>query len=288
MDELVQELPGISDSERATYFLARIKAIEDKDQRRILENYFVIWLEYGSGALGKRRVVALIHGIRTHARWFDLLEHILEEHANVEVCRIKYNYFDLFCFWFPLLFFRFFPQRRVTKALRRIRADYPSDTLVVVAHSFGTYLVSKVLKKNPDFRIQRLLMSGAIVPEGYDWENLPNFPDEKPVNDCGTRDYLPVLAKTSTFGYGYSGTFGFNSHLIKNRFFDLGHSDFFREENLSEYWVPYILDGDIRGSTWGFERNDPPAWYSLISRFQGQMLIIFIVIFSSIIYGLHI
>lgn len=278
LDELRAELLDVPPEQKLAYIKGRIRGIENLSDRQIVENAISIGLEYGMESLKAKCVVALIHGIGTYALWFDKLQDSLKNNDNVVVLRIKYGYFDLLSFWLPIPVFRLIPIRRTTNELRHIRANYPRDELVVVAHSFGTYLVSKILKRNSDLQLERLLMCGAIVPENYKWHTLPNFPEQTPVNDCGSRDFLPMLAKTITLGYGSSGTVGFNSHKINNRYFDFGHSGFFSDENFREFWHPYILSGKLEVSQWDSERPEPPILFSMLSLFPGQLLVIVITV----------
>ena len=68
------------------------------------------------------------------------------------------------------------------------------------------------------------------------------------MNECGTRDAWPLLAQMTTWGYGESGTFGFGHAAVRDRFHDLGHSEFFTEEFVKEWWVPLFRDGEVRDS----------------------------------------
>jgi hypothetical protein len=64
-------------------------------------------------------------------------------------------------------------------------------------------------------------------------------------NDCGVRDFWPVLAYSMTTGYGASGRFGFGHPRVRDRFHRVGHSGFLSEEFVRKYWLPYLTAGTI-------------------------------------------
>jgi hypothetical protein len=118
-----------------------------------------------NGTPNVTEVVLLIHGIRDFAEWQDMVSTVLAEIPTTEISPLKYGRFDAFRFWFPFLT----RQAPVTKLLWRIRAArdrLPTPQLSVIAHSFGTYAIGKILKENPDIRLHRLILCGAILPSG--------------------------------------------------------------------------------------------------------------------------
>lgn len=60
-----------------------------------------------------------------------------------------------------------------------------------------------------------------------------------------------------TWGYGASGTFGFKTSEVKDRFHDCSHSDFFTAKHMRKYWVPLIVDGQVVLSSWSAKRPGP-------------------------------
>lgn len=63
------------------------------------------------------------------------------------------------------------------------------------------------------------------------------------VNDVAARDIWPVLAKAVGWGYGASGTFGFGSAGVKDRYHDFRHSDYFSAGFIKAYVAPLVLQG---------------------------------------------
>ena len=87
------------------------------------------------------------------------------------------------------------------------------------------------------------------------------------VNDCGTEDVWPILARAVTWGYGPTGTFGFGDPRVDDRYHRLTHGAFFNAEFVRKYWVPYIAEGKIIRPEWEKNRPPPPLWMSLLASF---------------------
>jgi len=209
-------------------------------------------------------VVVLVHGIRTQASWAEMVSNVLSELAEVDhIIPIRYGYFHIFRFLTPV-FTRTGPIRKIARELRDIRKQYPAARISVVAHSFGTYAMSKILDNETDIVLDRLILCGCIIPQDFRWDKIADQVHSQILNDCGTRDVLPILAKSATWGFGPSGTFGFGTSRVRDRFHRFSHSDFFNADFVTEYWVPYIRDGTIKHSEWDIQRPTPPFWQSLL------------------------
>lgn len=93
-------------------------------------------------------VVLLIHGIRTRANWQPMVERVLREIPHiVEVYPIKYGYFDAFRFWCPVLT-RTGPIDFVHRQIEIVQTRHPGTRISIVAHSFGTYAISRILRRS--------------------------------------------------------------------------------------------------------------------------------------------
>lgn len=222
---------------------------------------------------GKREpslVIVLLHGIRTNAQWQDQAVQILEKEVGAIVVPIKYGAFDLFRFWFPLGLRRG-PISRILRELRTIQADKATTPMRVVAHSFGTYSISRILLQHTDVKVSHLLLCGSIIKDGFRWDRLPRCP-EKILNMCGTEDIWPIFAKSTTWGYGSSGSFGFGTARVDDVFFDVGHSGFFEESFIRQNWVPFLLSGTKPESQ--VVRPETP-WPKLVAQIiPGQWLLL--------------
>ncbi|MGE3916816.1 MAG: hypothetical protein AB7F78_14085 [Hyphomicrobiaceae bacterium] len=188
----------------------------------------------------------------------------LEKHLKAEVQPVRYGFFDTFRFIMPFGT-RDAPVRRVIRELRDARAEYPDAHISVIAHSFGTYALNKALKEL-DIKLHRIILCGCIIPEGFRRaEHKAQLGSDPILNDCGTRDIWPVLAKAVTWGYGATGTFGFGTRGVRDRFNNFLHGDYFNQDFVEQYWVPFLSDGSIIETKWEEKRPTTPYWLSLLS-----------------------
>ena len=220
-----------------------------------------------------KRLVLLIHGIRTEADWADMAKPILED-EDTKVVPIKYGFFDVFRFICPF-FTRNRPIAEIHWKISRAIFEYPGAEITVIAHSFGTFAMSRILKENPAIKISKMILCGSIIKQNFKWGEFRNLP--KIINDCGVRDNWPLLAGSGTWGFGCSGTFGFGSVEVHDRFNNYGHGGFFDEEFIRNLWVPFIKSGEIKDSK--FLRPPVALWRSLLKVIQIRWLLVLGVIF---------
>jgi hypothetical protein len=212
----------------------------------------------------ERHVVALIHGIRTEAAWAERIKSVLEQHAGATVEPLKYGYFDVFRFLCPV-FTRGAAVSEIHEKLRSVREYNRDSDISIVAHSFGTYIITSILRSDPFFKVNRMILCGSVVHRRFPWSRVAHqVIDKKVLNECGTRDVWPVLARTVTYGYGPTGTFGFGDPKVRDRFHRTTHGGFFDAEFVEAFWVPYIADGRIDGTEWEKDRPAPPFWLSVL------------------------
>ena len=212
------------------------------------------------------KIIVLLHGIRTQAHWAEMVANVLETELGVRVQPIKYGFFDVIRFLFPF-WTRREPVRKIIQEYRDLRLRYPQASISVIAHSFGTYALTKALEE-PDLVFDRVIFCGSIAPESFRVTRYRAQLGRDPIlNDCGTHDILPVLAKSSSWGYGATGTFGFGAVGIRDRFSKFSHSTYFKREFVRDYWAPFLRDGTIIGTDWEIDpkRTAPPYWQSLIA-----------------------
>ena len=271
--QLQEELSYIPSEKRWEHFTKRVRESVDPEQAKTLELTFTFLLETGTLPPKAREVlVVMLHGIRTHAPWHNTLKTSLEKHSETKVTPIKYGFFDAISFLFHFYHLKL---RHVTQEIRMAKKDYPEHEVVIVAHSFGTYLTLKFLKKNVDFEVDRVLFCGSVVNENYNFDRLKNFPSHGSViNYIGNRDFYPVLAKSTSFGYGVSGTFGFNRHSVENVFLDSDHSGFFTPSTYEDYWIPFILNGSITHTDASLNQPPDSKILNLISIVPGFFLLL--------------
>lgn len=208
--------------------------------------------------------VVLIHGIRTDGAWHQLVREELRGQNSINVVPITYGFFTALGLFGP---FRGGPVAKVARELRDIRRMEPKARIVVIAHSYGTYVVSRLLSSEVDIRFEKIILCGAIVSRTFRWDILaPEHKSCSIVNDVGTKDFYPVLATCSTYGYGSSGRLGFQTARVLDRFFNYGHSDFFTSDHIRKFWVPFITDGEIVESEWNTQKPKTPYLVNLLAK----------------------
>ncbi|MEZ6134184.1 MAG: hypothetical protein R3C53_04645 [Pirellulaceae bacterium] len=209
-------------------------------------------------------LVFLVHGIRDRAPWQAALQTALEN-DSFKICQCGYGYFDVVRFWWPGRT-RQVPialvERQIRGYIARAKRKYDDVKISVIAHSFGTYIVSRILEEATDLHWERIVFCGAIVPEDFRWDKVDRQVDpEHVVNDVGNQDIWPAMAKLLSFGYGDAGSHGFVSD-VNNRFHKSGHSDYFRNGFPAKFWAPWIHAGDLVEVT-------PPASPSVLAGWLG-------------------
>ena len=230
------------------------------------------------------QVVLLIHGIRTQADWGPMVQSKLEVPGQIDVIPIRYGYFDAFRFWFPFWtrnkpIERVYEQIRV--ALQKYRRSHPDAKLSIIAHSFGTYIIGEILKRGFDLQIDRLLLCGSVLPQGFLWHQYQGrFADDKVVNECGKADVWPVLAQSASWGYGASGTHGFGAVLVKDRFHAGGHGQYFDSGFVEKYWEPFIRRGEYRGTAFETKMPPTPWWLSVLGILPLQWMIVALIVLA--------
>lgn len=212
----------------------------------------------------ERHVVALIHGIRTEAAWAELIKSVLEENAGAAVEPLKYGYFDVFRFLCPI-FTREAAVKEIHEKLRSVREYNRDSDISIIAHSFGTHIITSILRTDPFFKINRMILCGSVIHRRFPWSRVAHqVADKKVLNECGTRDVWPALATTVTYGYGPTGTFGFGDPKVRDRFHRTTHGGYFDAEFVRAFWVPYIVEGRIESTDWEKERPAAPLWLSIL------------------------
>lgn len=204
----------------------------------------------------KRHAVLVVHGIRTLAPWITRLQNLLRNtDQEIQFDTLYFGYFSTFMLTIPSIRKRMV-DRLASSLLQRLKAleGYRID---IVAHSFGTLVVAAAIEKlkreSATFPIKppihSLILAGSVLKHDYSWDAFnPTFVG-RIVNDCGTRDVPLLLAGFSVIGLGYAGRRGFNgvqcAHF-RNRYFEFGHSGFFKKNGalyddfMLQYWVPVL------------------------------------------------
>ena len=93
----------------------------------------------------KDHAVLLIHGIRTQAEWQQTVVRQFKANPTIRVIPTRYEFFDIVRFLIPLDFVRRKPIERIASIIRT--EQQRSEKVSVIAHSFGTFIISKIFRK---------------------------------------------------------------------------------------------------------------------------------------------
>lgn len=197
-------------------------------------------------------VLILVHGIQTDGAWHRLVQNELSDVPNINVIESSYDCVTAAQLVGP---FRSTPIEKVAREMREARRREPRARMMVIAHSFGSYILSRILKDASDLEFERIILCGSIVPRNFKWDLFArNMTQGAILNHVGTEDFYPVLATFASVGYGASGRLGFKTGRVVDRFFKLGHSGFFTTAHIRKHWRPFIAEGRIEKSNWDVKK----------------------------------
>jgi pimeloyl-ACP methyl ester carboxylesterase len=135
-------------------------------------------------------------------------------------------------------------RRKVTwlhNELDFLRQIYQCDRFSLIAHSFGTYLISELLERYPDHRFDKLILVGSIVREDFPWNTvLEAWQVRSVLNEYGCADPWPAAAARLVPRAGPSGRDGFSGQHVRlhqSRFSRYAHSDSFSAVHFERYWL---------------------------------------------------
>jgi hypothetical protein len=207
-----------------------------------------------------KSVVILVHGIRTYAPWIAMLRAQFES-AGIVVEATNYGRFDAVKFLWGS---RRAPLDAVWDSVKDVQKLYPNAKISFLAHSFGTYIVSRLLLREFAFKAHRVVFCGSVVHYRFPFAQISERFEPPLVNETSARDPWPVLGESSSWGYGSAGTYGFKVPRVRDRWHrGFGHSQYLTEEFCKKFWVPFFRDGKIIEGDLVAEA--PPPWISIFS-----------------------
>lgn len=227
--------------------------------------------------MSQKHVVLLVHGILTHASWFQVAKRVFQQ-ESVRTYQVKYGRVGLLQFLLPGLWRKGALLRAEKILMNEIRqANTNKEQITIICHSNGTHIVSQVLLRNYDCKIHNLIMCGSVVIDNFDWRSVRDSISGKIINDYGVRDMWPAVAKSLTWGYGSTGTNGFGGD-VDDRIHNSGHSDYFKPEFMRDYWLP-IVTLDIVNPPKHSDDNIPesPKWFGIFE-LPLRWLILFVIL----------
>lgn len=187
-------------------------------------------------------VVLTVHGIRTTGDWQRELTDVLTQHGFRHV-PLGFGFFKAVSLLMP------WSRARKIEWFRRVYSEKfaTSECLPsVIAHSFGSYIVTKAMLKYDDIRFDRMILCGSIVSRKYPWTRIliQRGQVSEVLNEAGGRDFWAAVVEWVVSDAGSSGVVGFDDlanggvlQLIHERH---EHSDYFYRQNFEKRWVPFL------------------------------------------------
>lgn len=260
--EILQAIDKAPDVETAIESLAS-RAPTDPAERHHFDSVIAI-ARVSSKKPAKHTLVFVIHGIRDEGPWMDMVRDVIES-KSVTVKLIDFDDFGAGRFLFGIKVKSVIEAsvQKMRHAISYIEQKHGDVRLMAIGHSFGTYVLLKVLDDNPDLAFERMIFCGSVAPRKYRYDKLKNAPQM--VNDCGARDIWPIIA--GSFGwkdYGAAGVWGIRVANVDDRYHDFGHSDYLTREFAEQYWRPFIASGTINYSAYQKVRRPAPRGLRLL------------------------
>lgn len=194
------------------------------------------------------KLLISIHGIRTYGQWqIKLNEEIKKYSREYDFIEMKYGYFDILSFCIP--YFRQKKYKKISSRLRSIISKNKDKEITIIAHSFGTFIVSYALSSMClDNKIKNTILCASPLPTDFDISHIIDS-SEMTVNECGVNDVVLLAANVAVLGLGDAGRKGFdldNSSKFINRYHKGGHSLYFLNSLdsvsfVEKNWLPIIL-----------------------------------------------
>jgi hypothetical protein len=167
---------------------------------------------------------------------------------------------------------------QVLAHLLRIRLLYPDATHSILAHSYGTEMLGRIIHRVPS-RYAAIFLCGAVARRQAA-EHLLNKTG-KLINDCSLRDIWPLVAETLNPGsYEATGTHGMRAPGVHNRFHSCGHGGYLSTGHFEKYIVPVLF----RRATVNPQEPQSTWTYHLPPYVRRGLLIVLIVVAAYLLW----
>ena len=149
----------------------------------------------------------------------------------------------------------------------------------VIAHSFGTWLLGRILQEEmlraPKERLKfgRIILTGCILRPDFDWKRLreAELVDDV-LNHYGTKDMVVPLAQATIPCSGPSGRRGFDDPEILNiRAEGFGHSDLFSVDKRARGGAPFQSRQGEQGELSHLEHSYHNYWRPFLTLPREEM-----------------
>lgn len=208
-----------------------------------------------------------------------MVKETLERVDGVEVRRFQYGRFDMLSFLLPGPT-RLPPIKKIKRNLSGVMNDARKSgaRVSIIAHSYGTYAISNILERDSTVEIDNLILCGSIIKNDFDWQRTRRQVSGRIINDHGVMDIWPIIAKSVTWGYGDTGTYGCGDP-IEDRRHSKRHSEFFEREFVEKFWESFFKDGIVYRDPIGDGKvAKSPFWFDLFSLPLRYIILVFLIV----------
>lgn len=193
------------------------------------------------------QIVITIHGVESRGEWMDQVH---PELTGIDDLKHYPHYYGRFRFWNVARFrHRGREIRKFYSEYSRVRELHSDMAPSVIAHSFGTHIISQALLKFPSIEFDRVILCGSIVSRDYDWNTLVRsgrvgrIRNEVARNDSVVRLFRRRLMRVLVPGTGPSGIDKFTARCeqLEQPVFEFEHSSHFvTNDHCRTFWIPFI------------------------------------------------
>jgi hypothetical protein len=166
-----------------------------------------------------RKPICLIHGIESDGAWRDEVRNVLEPHFRC----ISLEHDHFLRLGFLKIFNPWLRRRAVQHVFRQYSNQVPAGALPhLIAHSFGTWISSRLMMKAHLVYFDRVIFAGSPLPEDFSWDGILTKNDEAFSdlrNEIGGQDVVIRIAgkvgrAVKFIGAAGSRGFRIDEHLV--------------------------------------------------------------------------
>jgi hypothetical protein len=194
-----------------------------------------------------RCAVVTVHGVRTTGKWQKELAPLLQEELILGF-HVDYDYSR------PTLGARRVSERAANEFASKCRdAATRVSKVHAIGHSFGTLVIGRTFDLQPEFKLQRLILSSSILTRRFDWSRIHKQRRVKKVlNEYCPQDRVVPWScayRALWLPTGRSGTMGFADTCdgaVKNvSYREVGHTRLPTTTHMLAAWIPFLLNGKV-------------------------------------------
>jgi hypothetical protein len=200
------------------------------------------------------RLIIVVPGIRDRGGDWGVVRDELVAAGFAAVVVTWTEYFGVPRFLVPAPWFRRLAMReleeRIWDAVREHTTDRKAPKLSFIAHSFGSYILCYLLRRQHLFEVNRIILCGSVLHRRFQFSKFSTRFCGPIINDVGVCDRWPFIASCITFGYGTIGTYGYMNAPVVDRFHkDMDHSGFTDAAFCRTWWIPILAQSKANAET---------------------------------------